>query len=177
MLHNRKIAKRYAKAFIHAKMSEKEADTLIEEMSSFIFALESDQKIREFFESPVNAKALKSKVMRDLSGKIGYSGNLISLIEVLIKKDRMNLLPDVADELRIISDRIHNRIRVSLTTAYEPSVDDIEEISNKVSDYFGRNAIVERTIDKSIIGGIVLEGDGKKIDLSIKGQLKRAFSE
>ncbi|MFC1551650.1 ATP synthase F1 subunit delta [Candidatus Latescibacterota bacterium] len=176
MLHNRKIAKRYAKAFAHEKMSERDIDSLTGELKSFIFALESDIKIKEYFESPVNSKDSKSKVMRDLSGKIGFSDNIVSLIEVLIKKDRMNLLHDVYDELMKNSDRIHKRIRVKLTTAYEPSVDDIEKISKKVSDYFGRNAIVDRSIDESIIGGIVLEGDGKMIDMSIKGQLKRAFS-
>ena len=177
MLHNRKIAKRYAKAFAHEKMSEQEIDSLIDELKSFIFALESDNKIKEYFESPVNSKVSKSKVMRDLSGKIGFSDNIVSLIEILIKKDRMNLLQDVFDELMKNSDRIHNRIRVNLTTAYEPSADDIEKISKKVSDFFGCSAIVNHTVDKSIVGGIVIEGDGKKIDMSIKGQLEKAFSE
>jgi F-type H+-transporting ATPase subunit delta len=177
MLHNRKIAKRYAKAFAHEKMSEKDIDSLTGELKSFIFALESDNKIKEYFESPVNSKDSKAKIMRDLSGKIGFSDNIVSLVSVLIKKDRMNLLRDVYDELMINSDIIHKRIRVNLTTAYEPSADDIEKISKKVSDYFGRIAIVERSVDSSIIGGLVLEGDGKIMDMSIKGQLKKAFSE
>ena len=43
--------------------------------------------------------------------------------------------------------------------------------------FIGIVNIVERTIDGSIIGGIVFEGDGKRIDMSIKGQLNRALSK
>ncbi len=175
MIHNRKIAKRYAKAFTHAKMSEKEIDSLIDEMKSFLYALESDIRIKEYFESPVNPKSVKLKVLNDMGEKIGFSERFLSMIEVLVKKDRINLLRDVFDELMIHSDLLHDRIRVHVTTAYEPSADEIGTIAGKISEYFGRNAIVERSIDSSIIGGIVLEGDGKKIDMSVKGQLEKAF--
>jgi F-type H+-transporting ATPase subunit delta len=177
MIHNRKIAKRYAKAFTHAKMSEQEIDSLIDEMKSFLYALESDTRIKEYFESPVNPKSGKQKVLKDMGTKIGFSERFLSMIGVLVKKDRINLLRDVYDELMKHSDRLHDRIRVRVTTAYEPSTDDIGTIAGKISDYFGQNAIVERSINSSIIGGIVLEGDGKKIDMSVKGQLGRAFSK
>ena len=52
MLHNRKIARRYAKAFLHDNLGKDEIDVLTSEIMSFVMALESDEKAREFFITP-----------------------------------------------------------------------------------------------------------------------------
>ena len=176
-MHNRKIAKRYAKAFLHEEMDTEKIDGLTDEMRSFVLALESDEKIKEFFVSPVNSKELKIKIMKTLVEKLGFSTYTFSMIEILIKKDRMDIVSDVYEELQDVSDKIHDRVRVKVTTAYEPSIEDIKELSKRISSYFGRRAIIERQIDREIIGGVILEGEGKVIDMSVMGQIKRALSE
>lgn len=175
MAQNRKIARRYAKAFVHDKLDKKKIDTLTNELESFVNALESDELIHNFFKSSVHSRDVKIKVIKNLSKKIGFSTHIVSLFEILIKNDRMDIIADVFDELRSISDEINNRVRVKVTTAYEPSVKDINVLSQRISDFFGRHAIVERHIEKSIIGGFMLEGDGKIIDMSVKGQIERAL--
>ena len=172
-----KIAKRYAKAFIHDEMDKEKIESLTDELKSLVLSIESDEKIKEFFVSPVNSKDVKIKAMRDIKDKLGFSSYILSLIEILIKNNRMDIISEVFEQLQEVSDKIHGRIRVKLTTAYEPSVKDIEEMSHRISDYFGCKAIVERHIDKSIIGGFMLEGEGKLIDMSVKRQIERALSE
>ncbi len=176
-MHNRKIAKRYAKAFLHETMDTEKIDVLTDEMRSFVLALEYDEKIKEFFVSPVNSKEVKIKIMKALIDKLGFSSYLFSLTEILIKKDRMAIISDVYEELQDVSDKIHDRVRVKVTTAYEPSIEDIEEISQKISTYFEHKAIIERQIESKIIGGFILEGEGKVIDMSVKRQIEKALSE
>ncbi len=176
-MHNRKIAKRYAKAFFHGEMDTERIDALTDEMRSFVLALESDEKMKEFFISPVNSKELKIKILKALVDKLGFSLYAFSLLEILIKKDRINIVPDVYEELQNVSNKIHGRVKVKVTTAYEPSTDDIKELSERISGFFGQKAIIERQIDRDIIGGVILEGDGKVIDMSVKHQIERALSE
>ena len=176
-MHYRKIAKRYAKAFLHEQMDTEKIDNLTDEIRSFVLALESDEKIKEFFVSPVNSKEVKIKIMKNLVDKLGFSSYTFSLVEILIKKDRMDIISDVYEELQDVSDKIHGRIRVKVTTAYEPSTKDIEELSKRISGYFGQKAIIERQIDSEIIGGFILEGEGKIIDMSSKRQIERALSQ
>ena len=176
-MHNRKIAKRYAKAFFHEEMDTERIDALTDEMRSFVLALESDEKIKEFFISPVNSKEVKIKIVKTLVDKLGFSSYAFSLIKILVKKDRIDIVSDVYEELQDVSDKIHDRIKVKVTTAYEPSTEDIKELSKRISGYFGQKAIIERQIDRDIIGGVILEGDGKIIDMSVKHQIKRALSD
>ena len=85
MLHNRKIAKRYAKAFAHEKMSETEIDSLIDELKSFIFARsveispnKSDLKVFKvstFFSNPNPVTLWNCILSRSSPGKTNATGH------------------------------------------------------------------------------------------------------
>lgn len=177
MIYDKRIAKRYAKAFLSDKVDRKEIDVLAEEMKALVKAFHSDQDIEEFFASPVTLREDKIKVVKKIGKTFDLSPYTVSLLELLIKKDRIIILDSVAEELDELSDRIHERIRVKVTTAVEPSTDDIGTLSERIGTFFGGETKVERQIDPSIIGGFILEGDGKRIDLSIRGQIRRILTK
>jgi len=177
MIYDKKIAKRYAKAFLHDSMDKKEVDNLSSELESFIQAIDSDEKTKQFFISPVYSRDTKLNIIKVLGKNLEFSAYTLSLLEILIKNDRMGIISEVLDQIHAVMDRIHSRVRINVTTAHEPSVKEIEELTRKISDFFGRKAIVKRYLDKSIIGGFMIEGDGKLIDMSVKGQIERALSE
>ena len=173
MIENRKIAKRYAKAFLHGEVNLDEVDKLVEEIHALDMALGADERFREYLTSPVNPKENKIRIMREIADKFSLSPLTAAFVEVLIGKRRMNIMHEVYEELLAVSDMLHDRIRVSVVTAYEPSVTDIEDLARKINKYFERKVLVSRSIDESIIGGFVIEGEGKRIDMSVRGQIER----
>lgn len=177
MIENKKIAKRYARAFLHGEAKTDEIDKLIEEVRELDLAMQADDAFRSFMTSPVYAKERKRKVMHDLAEKLGFSQLTRSLIDILIKKDRIGIVADVYEELRSVSDRLHERVRVTLTTAHEPTAEELADMTARISAYFGRTAVVDRTGDESLIGGFIIEGEGKRIDMSIRGQIERLVSQ
>ncbi len=177
MAQNRRIAKRYAKAFLHEKANREKIDLLAEEFNALVNVFDNDPSLLEFFVTPAAPKSSKVKAAGNIMEKLGFSSYTRSLFELLIKKDRIAIIDAIAEELRDISDHLNDRIRVKVTTAVEPSVSDLDVMAERIGKYFGKNAAVEREIDSSIIGGFVLEGDGKMVDLSIKGQLKRILTK
>jgi len=177
MIYDRLIAKRYARAFVNDKTSPEEIDLLAREIKAIVATLESDQEIREFFTSPVIPRTNKMTAVARITEKLGFSAYTRSMLEILIRKDRFNIIDAVAEQLQELADVKKERIRITLTTASEPSVDEIREIAKRIGGFFKRETVVERSIDPSIIGGFVVEGDGKLIDMSVKGQLRRLLSK
>ncbi len=177
MVHARKVAKRYAKAFLHEKMGTDDIDRLTGEIQLLVTTLATEKETEVFFISPVYSRDLKIKIVNDICKKFGFSSHTVSLLEILINNDRINILAAVFEELRDVSDKIHGRVRVKLTTADEPSPPMIEKLTEKISGYFGQSAILERNVDSSIIGGFIFEGEGQYIDMSVLGQLRRTFAE
>ncbi len=177
MIKNKQIAKRYAKAFLHDNLDMEAFDTMIEEIGALVRIIREDSNFREFIVSPINTKEAELQIFKSLAEKLGFTGYTTTLLEILIRKSRMPILESVYEELLILSDRMHNRVRVRVTTAVEPSVAELKEMSEKINAFLKREAIVERRIDPSIIGGFTIEGDGKLIDMSVRGQITRALSK
>ena len=174
---NKPLAKRYAKAFLHDDLDSETFETMIKEVQTLVDCIVAEESIHEFFVSPVYSKEQKIAVVRNLVEKLELTGYTNSLLGILIRKNRIELLNSVCEELKILSDTMHNRIRVKLTTAYEPSPDEIAEMSEKIKSFFGHEILVERSIDTSILGGFTIEGDGKLIDMSVVGQIHRALAK
>jgi len=176
MVNKRQIAKRYAKAFIHVKTDREKIAALTGEVKALVTAVQLEDRIKVFFTNPTTPREVKLTVVKNLVKHLNLSDYTHSLLEMLIKKNRFSLLPEISVELQNISDKMFDLVRVKVTTAFEPSVSDLDELSSRISDYFGRKTVIERDIDSSIIGGFAIESDGIFIDMSIKGQIKRILS-
>ena len=176
MRNDRQIARRYARAFVEGRTEPAKIEALAEEAAGFAAAVDRDVHIKDFFLNPLYKKQTKINVLKATVDKLGFSSYTFSLLEILINKDRFNILTTVADELREYADRLNKRVRVNVTTAVEPSPADLKDISDGLREFFKRDTVVHRTIDPSVIGGFVIEGDGKMIDLSVAGQIRRILS-
>lgn len=177
MINDRRIARRYAKAFLHKEIAPADLDRMTEELKAIVKALESDQGVHEFFVNPVTKKKDKLASIGNISDKLGLSALTKSMLELLVKKDRFAIIDAVAAELQDASDMVNDRVRVVLTTSREPSADEIDDIAGRIGTFFKRRTVVERKIEPSIIDGFIIEGDGKMIDMSITGQLRRILTK
>ncbi len=176
MINNKKIAKRYAKAFVNKEADRGKIEILTEEIKALVVVIKSNDSIRNFFFGSLYSREVKLKVTKNIVQRLKFSSYTYSLLELLIRKDRIDILLSVSKELEQLSDEIHNRVRVNITTAFEPSVSELDEISQGIRKYFEKEVVVKRIIDPSIIGGFIIEGDGKLIDMSVRGQIKRILS-
>jgi len=177
MINNKRIARRYAKVFLHEKAEKEKISILADELQALVNASAADEEINKFFTSPIIEKEVKLKVVNNIVKRLELSSYTLAFLELLIKKDRINIIASIAEEIHEIADQVNGRVRVTVTTAIEPSVEDIEDLSRKIGKFFKSNTVVQREIDKSIIGGFIIEGEGKLIDMSVKGQIRRILTK
>ncbi len=170
-----RLGRIYAGVFLTHGMGEGDILMLAAEMQFISDVYTRDSRVEEFFASPAESGIQKIQAVRVFAEKGGFSPHTLQLLEILVRRGRGDILPFVSRELHFIADRILNRIRVRMTSAAEPSITEIEGLSKRIGKFFGKNVFVERAIDPSLIGGFVLEGDGKLVDMSISGQIHRAL--
>ena len=70
-----------------------------------------------------------------------------------------------------------NRLSVELTTSYELSDEEAKSIVATIEKASGRTIEATRTVDPSIIGGIVLQIGSHLADGSVRGRLERLRHE
>jgi F-type H+-transporting ATPase subunit delta len=69
------------------------------------------------------------------------------------------------------------QLDVELTTAYELSDEEAEEIVGQIERASGRRVRATRTVDPALIGGVVLQAGSMRLDASVRGRLERLRTE
>jgi F-type H+-transporting ATPase subunit delta len=166
-MSNPKLAGRYAKALIDFAIERGQLEEVYNDIVYLISAFKSNKELVNFLNNPVITNDQKLQVVRALDSK--RTGEITkSFNRLLIRKHREKYMPEIAESF-VEQYKKHKGIyTVTLTTAIPAS----DEVKNAIISRIkrdGKMEIVELlcVVQESIIGGFILEGNGKRIDASV----------
>lgn len=165
------IAKRYAKALFQVAEEEKAVEKIHGELAGFASALRENKNLMEFFANPVFDQNDKTSVMKDILKKMRISGVTANFLYLLIEKRRMDIFLDVEACFRGYLDKLMNRVRVAVKTAFPLSGEMVTKLSAHLEEMTGKNVEMAVDDDNSLLGGIVVAVGDTLYDGSIKTQL------
>ena len=96
-----------------------------------------------------------------------------NFIRLVAEKGRAGELGEISAELDDLVAKAQNRLSVELTTAHELSDADATSIVQQIEKASGRSVEATRSVDPSLIGGIVLQVGSHRADGSVRGRLER----
>jgi len=135
--------------------------------------LRADPEFTAIMTSPTIKGEEKAKVARRVF--TGRVNNLtLDFLSVLAKRNRMKSLFDISLKYESLIDKHYQRYPVDVTLASQPDQQQIEKLKAGISDAIGGQAKLTIEVDPSIVGGIILQKDGRVIDNSVATRLKRA---
>ena len=134
---------------------------------------------------------LKPCAVRDLDGLRKYDATIIAdAMEThlgdaptKVSRSRIKRLRGIRDpdyRLRVGEFRVFytvdeeaGRVRASITTAAEPAAEDLDSIIATFRKTAGRDVVAEVKTDEELLGGVVVELEGRVYDGSIRTRLAR----
>ena len=167
-----RVADRYAKSLIDLAQEQGKLERITEDVTSFAEVA----KNRDFYlllKSPIVNGSKKIQIMEQLfQGK--YDEMTMAFLRILVNKGREDILPEIAIEYQKQYKRIKHISTVTITTAEPISAEAAEAIRTKLanSSETDTHVEVETAVDPSLIGGFVLEFDGKIYDASVSQKLE-----
>ncbi len=169
-MRNNLIAQRYAKAVLknveHAKHGVLNEDI---KGLQLIFTGNND------FARSLNSFLYPLKERLELTEKIAEKLNLKevwgNLFRILIKKHRFNIISDIISRLEYYILAEHNKVKITLTLAFEHDEKMIDKIKKRVEEVLNCGIETTIVIDPSIIGGFVAETETMRVDGSIHNNL------
>lgn len=100
---------------------------------------------------------------------------VVKTLGVMVERDDIGLLSRVLEEYDAALEEETGVITVDVTTAVPLDEKTRELVKNKMSaDFGGKEIMLQEHVDKSILGGIVLDAHGKRIDASVQSRLEKA---
>jgi F-type H+-transporting ATPase subunit delta len=99
---------------------------------------------------------------------------LARLLVLLADRDRLGLIPDVLAAYRERLLEHFKVVRAEVTTAVALPEGQAKALEQRLAKVTGRTVTLATQVDPSIIGGVILEAHGQRIDASIASQLESA---
>jgi F-type H+-transporting ATPase subunit delta len=146
-----------------------------EELADFVEATRQVPELHELLRNPqLDARAKVAAV----DAVAGDADPLVrNLLRLLIEKGRGAEVEEVAAEFERLAAIEEGRLSVALTTAFELSDDEAQAIVGQIERSSGRRVEATRTVDPSLIGGIVVQAGSRRVDASVRGRLDRLGRE
>jgi F-type H+-transporting ATPase subunit delta len=165
----------YARSLFQAARDAGRLDEVHEQLGDFAAAIGEVPELRRLLENPELDPQQKAGVLGEI---LGDADELVRNFVLLVsEKGRAGEIEEIYAELDALVAAEQRRLLVELTTAYELSDDEAASIVEKIEQSSGRTVEATRTVDPSLIGGIVLQVGSHRLDASVRGRLSRLRHE
>ena len=101
------------------------------------------------------------------------SGPVQNLIQLLLKRGRIEELGRVAAEFRRLDDRRQGITHASVTSAAPLTPDEVRALTARLEASTGGRVALDTEVDESLLGGLVVRVGDRLIDGSVRGRLER----
>ena len=129
-------------------------------------------EVQMLIDSPKLAYKEKTEVFLSLfEGQIEIKTS--NLVKVLGESKRISLIPHVSKEYRKLLSGTKSSSEVLITSAFELSAEQLENVLAALKGRDGDSLTVEQVIDDSLIGGFSIKCGDEVTDYSIKGKLEK----
>lgn len=168
---DRTVARRYAEAFVNTLEKAGRLEPGLEELDRIAGIYSGSKDLRRFLGSPEIGPEEKERLL-DRALAESASAETMSLLRLLLKKDRVEHLPAVHEEAKTVSEQRRGVVRGRMTTAHAVSSAETQRLAQAVGLALGRQVILERQVDPSLIGGARVVVGSALLDGSVRSQLE-----
>jgi F-type H+-transporting ATPase subunit delta len=162
----------YARALFEAAKEENRLDDVRLQLTDLVAAIEQVPELRTVLENPEVEQQVKAQILVDVLGE-DASEAARNFVRLLAEKGRAAEVAPIVREFEALVAAEQQVLEVEVTTAYELSDDEFASIVRQIEQQSGRAVNATRTVDPSLIGGVVLQAGSMRIDSSVRGRLER----
>lgn len=165
------IDKEYATALFMLAAEENKVGEYLQELEGVVSLIEENQEYIDFLGSP--AVPLEERLSAiDEAFSHSLSEYPLSFIKLLCQSGRINCLCGCVGEYKALSRSIDNRTDARVYSVVPLSDEQKKGITAKLEELTGKSVDPVYIIDKTLIGGLKIEVEGKTLDGTIKHHLK-----
>ena len=165
------LAKRYAKALLTLGREDGDYEKYGEELNQFVALWESEPEFADAASNPLYAKENRRAICRAVLEKMGVSPAFKSLLDLMLEKNRLDIIPDVGRRYQRLLDEMAKTSRAKVASAKPLSDKALKAIKVSLEKATGHSVIVEAEVDPELIGGVVARVGDLVLDGSVRTQL------
>jgi F-type H+-transporting ATPase subunit delta len=171
---NVSIARRYARALLTVASETDRADAVSEQLTTFAGTLAQNRELADVLFNPAYTREQRTRVMEALLQAFSpVEPALANTLRLLVDRNRLGYLPDIARLFRDMADAQAGRVRGQVTSAVPLSPDTLQQLTSTLQQLTQRNVVLDTRVDPSILGGLSAQVGSTLYDGTLRTQLEQ----
>jgi F-type H+-transporting ATPase subunit delta len=170
------VSRRYAKALFGIAKDNSLEQIMFEEVNNILEIIISEKRFKKLLESPVLSSKEQKLMIEGVFSvkdkkKIIVSNEMFKFLKVIASNRRLNILKNVLYSFSNLVKSMNQELNVKVTSAVPLNENILLKIKGIFSNKTKKQINIVSYVDKSIIGGIILQIGSNLIDASIKSKI------
>jgi F-type H+-transporting ATPase subunit delta len=164
------LSRRYTKALFELAREAGQEEKIGQEIESFLQAYTGSQ-LHTVLTNPAFGTGSRKRIVIEISNKLQLSILAIHFLSLLLEHDRLTYLPSIVARYRRLLNEAKGRVEAKVVGASALETTMLDRLSQVLHGMSGKEIVMHQQIDASLIGGVLLEFEGKVFDGSVRTQL------
>lgn len=168
-----KVSERYGRALFNLALENKKVDKVEKDLDAINETIETNQTFNDFLNNPVISKNQQLKAISALMEKLPYQNETKNFVKLVAKNGRLSNLESI---IRFYKNQkvLHNGdVPIKIISAKKLKAQQVSQIDETLKKTIQGNIIIDREVDQSIMGGLIIQLGSTMIDGSIKSKLDK----
>lgn len=168
------IAKVYADALFELCSEDNSYDEVHTDINDCRRVFCDNPELLKFLSAPAVNTDKKLELLSEIFSDCKTVYNLLCVVTI---KNRAGCFDKITDCFNKLYNEYKNIAEITVTTCIPLSDSMREKLKAKLSAKFGKTVIMNEKVDKSILGGVIVQYEDIQIDSSIKSKLASVHNE
>ncbi len=165
------LSGRYATALFDLARDTRSIEAVESSLGTVRQALAESDDFRRLTTSPLVARGAAVKAVDAVAAMLGLDPTTRNFLGVLADNRRLSQLPAIIRAYRELAARHRGEMTADVTSAHPLTDDQIGDLKQALRQRVGREVAVDLSVDRSLLGGLVVKIGSLRIDSSIKTRL------
>lgn len=165
------LARPYAAA-VFKRAKETSSTGKWSEDLAFLTAIMESREIGEVIGNPKINKGILSELVTEI-GREKLDEEGLNFLKALLMNNRLSLLPHISQQYEALKAEDEGYLEVDVVSAYAFSEKAKQNFSSTLETKFNKKIHMNVTVDKSLIGGVLVRAGDRVIDGTVRGQLQQ----
>ena len=170
MKNNRELAKKYAAALLALAKETGTLEEVEQELAQIGEIVQQNPELTDFLRNQLISREAKKEVVERIFMQ-HLNPMVMRFLGVVIDRGRIALLPDIIDVYLELSHVERNIAEAQVRLAVDLTDEEETRLIRELTELTGKEIYLEKTIDPSILGGMIVTIGDRRIDGSLKRQL------
>ena len=169
-MSNKGMTKKYAKALYNVAVQQKNLKEVCKRINYIVNVIKAVPEFSQLLQTHQVSTETKITILKNVL-QDNISSLEIELVSDILEYHNILILSDIAKYFEYLIETDSNIVNMTITSASELSVDEIQHITSNIESQLNKKVDVQTKTDKSLIGGVRLRVGNIVIDNTISRRL------